>query len=932
MTEMSPEISFAEYQTYQVSDNGFLVAPVTNAESVCLARDYNRYVYAFADNVGAFPGTVWRHVQTYKLSQLSTPANNQWRTTPPWIAPARDKSVTTSEEDGWGTALSCIQLPRSIDGQTEGIRYFFVMTRWPLLQKTVAEIARLGPGRLLPASMPVGELSIDGRHQKLISTEDDRISFVTRGTATAADYPGMLGSTRRYVFVVDVYTIAEYLAATLDANMTKLARFVDPASAANNTEKAATELRLARYVVAREVDMLRRGGASFDSQLATSNDNGLHRIDDILREMDPSNSDEGLGRLLWLRDRASRVLLQWLQSPLWDLLCKDARDTPTRAQQFYERHLINALYCLDPLASTPEGVAYFQSLYEQCLPSRANRRPPQTSNEFIAQNMMFVEPRDAGSWTEPVALKVARSIYALYVKLATPMAKYALSRLQRIAEITPDSELSTWASNPMQTNMGLTAYRWAYHLRNNFRLREVRAGDTGQVIVFTNSGESKSVQAFEIDIRWNGSEWVSRLGARSPTAEVLGLGFNLVGAVFSTGALVEAIRNERHTDTALLKTASAYMSLGQSSYVQQLLGRLSALAATRTGLTAVKCVGLGGAVLGAIGSVTEALDLERDLGETTAAWVTGVSGLGVAFIAGWASLSSLSPLVAAPSGWWILGGAALAIGGTVIVAAIKDSELERLIAHSVVGDTPGADHEAPGMALCRTGRFAEWAGGWESLSILQAQRDALHGVARAFAVTGLGYVHDYPQVRFLPQSLLPESLLEVSVSAQWTTRQGLAARRFEGLAQLHIGHDRLLRVVSATGEAFETNVLNGTRVIAAARVNGARCIDWIIAPSAAIRSETDQLLLRSVTLRMRLWITGLRATAIPRTSGPSIVIPVPRHGDQSQFLSYELVLPAPNAPTHSSANPWASPGAAPVAVLGNINTTEVWSTSAYQVT
>ncbi len=929
MTEMSPQISFAEYHTYQVSDNGALVAPVTNPDFVCLARSYNRYLYAFAD--GLFPGATWGHVQTYKLFQLSTPQSNQMRTEAPWVAPALDKSAANSETSGWGTELASVQLPRTIDGQVEGIRYFFVMTRWPLLPKTIAEIARLGPDNLLPASLPVCELSIDGRHQKLLSIDNGKIEFVARDTPpTTANYPTMFASARRYVFVVDVYTIAEHLAASLDANMTKLARFVDPASAADAKERTATELRLARYEVAREIDTLRKAGAKLDdSQLATMDGKGRHKIEDVLKSMDPSNQDEGLGRLLWLRDRASRVLLQWLQSPLWDLLCKDARDTPQRAKEFYERHLVNALYCMEPLARTPEGSAYFMSLYEQCLPSKQKRTAPKTSIEFIAQNIIFVESRDPGSWEEYAAVNVARSIYALYVDLAPVMAKYSLERLASVADVIPDSETAAWAKNPLQTKMGATAFRWAYHLRNNFKLKEVRAGDTGQVVVFTSAGEGKSFRAFEIDISWNGTEWVSRLGGKSPAADVLWLGFNLVGAVFSTGALVEALSNERHRDTAFLKTASAYMSLGQSSYVQKLLGQFSTLAATKKGLTAVKVVGLAGAALGAWASLREAANLQNDFGETAAAWVTGVSGVGAAFVAGWASLASLGYVASAPSGWWILGGAALIVGGVVIVEVLKDSELQRVVNHSVFGNAPGEDHEAPGMSLCRTGRFAEWAGGWNDLSIIRAQRDALHGVARAFGVRGLAFVHDYPKVQFVPQSLLPESILEVSVVAVWTTPQGIVARQFRGDGQLHVGHDKLLRMDFLSGDAFETDRLNGVRVIGAVMANGARCIDWIFAPNAAFRAATSNLLLTSVTLQTRLWITGLKATAVPSTLAPSIVVPVPRHGDPAQFLTYELVVAAPNAPSPATINPLAVPAAIPVAMPGNISTVEKWSTSAY---
>ncbi|MGC4063451.1 MAG: hypothetical protein QM784_02110 [Polyangiaceae bacterium] len=71
---------------------------------------------------------------------------------------------------------------------------------------------------------------------------------------------------------------------------------------------------------------------------------------------------------------------------------------------------------------------------------------------------------------------------------------------------------------------------------------------------------------------------------------------------------------------------------------------------------------------------------------------------------------------------------------------------------------------------------------------------------------------------------------------------------------------------------------------------------------------------------------------MPSSATPLIVVPVPRHGDHGQFLTYELVQPAPDTTKPVSVNPLAPPGAVPVAVPGRMNSLELWSTSWYPAT
>jgi len=130
MSEMSPEFSFVEYHTYELADNGSIVGPAVTPESVSLSRAYDRYLYAFSDSAGMFPGAVWTHVQTFRLWAASTP---QLRLELPLIAfPVENKPGLTEENSEWQNPLQSVQLARSINAQTADIKYFFLVTRWPL--------------------------------------------------------------------------------------------------------------------------------------------------------------------------------------------------------------------------------------------------------------------------------------------------------------------------------------------------------------------------------------------------------------------------------------------------------------------------------------------------------------------------------------------------------------------------------------------------------------------------------------------------------------------------------------------------------------------------------------------------------------------------------------------------------------------------------
>jgi hypothetical protein len=928
MTEMSPEFSFVEYHTYEIHDNGSIVGPAMPPESVSLGRDYNRYVYAFADMAGMFPGAVWTHAQTFRLWDAASP---QFRLESPRISsPEEGKPGLTDDPAEWNGSLQGVQLARSINAQAQDIKYFFLVTRWPLEKKTIAEVARLGPKNLLPASLPVGELSIDGKHQQLISTEGGKITFVARDTpSNTSGYPGMFASVQRYVCVVDPLAIGEHLAATLDANMTNLARFVDPNSAVDAKAKKVTELRLARHAVASQIDLLRKGGANIDKKLATSPKNGAIPIEPILQAFDPSNrSVAGLGRLLWYRDRTARVLREWMTSPLWNLLCKDARASAQRAKDYYARYLTPALFCMDPLARTPEGADYFEELYKKCLPARAARVAPMNSLEYIAQEFVFTEPRGGGNWEEPVAVSVARSLWAFYIDIAPTIAKYA-NTVQNASEILPNSPPQTTAQIQPQTPIGFSVRRWANHIRTNFGLGEdVTVTVTPNSVNFESAGKMKSFNAPAIEVTWNHKSWVQKLGAKGPGAEAFNLGLNVVGVVFSTGSFVEAVQTGRNRDTAFLKTASAYMSLGQSGYVQELFKKIGTLGASKTGLAAVKLVGLGGAVLGAIASLKEAADLQKDLGETAAAWTVGVSGVGTALIAGWGAAAGIFPkLISAPGGWWVVGAAALAVGGAVIVWAIKDTDIQDMVEHSFVGEYPAWDHVAPGMSLCATNRFTDWAGAKDDLALLEAQRLAFLNIIWAFRVQGQAMIGEFPCIQITPQCLFPGSTLEASVEATWIDSVGAIGQKFNGLAHLHISHDKSMSVVSVDGQKFETKSIGPQLrpVICAVAGGGNRTVEWIVAPEAAIRAQQGNLLLQSMTVKMRLWITGIHATATPNLKQPPSAVPAPRGKDLFQFLTYELVQAGPST---IQLNPQV-PILTPIGLRGGINSTEVWSTSAY---
>jgi hypothetical protein len=872
MATLSPQFSFAEYWTYNIAPGGQIAAPTPSKDNdYC----YDKFIYVFQESGSnlASPGSQWRHYETYKLE----PPPSVSRTGAPYIR--RATGTGSGGELTWGPAEDAVQLLISDNCDHFNIHYFFLVSRWPLLPKTIAALESR-----IPADLPLSSLAPNSPHFRYVVDGAHGKAVVT--VPSNAD-------AKLCQFVVDPYSIAEHLAQTAEWRFNRVSKYVLPEACETDDERNLARFRVQRYQLALEIDALRRAGLDIDSKLRDGSQSGLTLLDQVLRDMDPRRSDGELGKFIQEKEDIARALIYWTSTPLWELLYQDAIDSDERAGRYFGTHLKVTAQCLSRVPETVAGEALFTNLYEKNLRGTGARPTPTSSTEFIAQRFVFAEPRTASNWEESAASQAARSLFALHMDTAKVMAKYALDRLSDYTVLVPDQALQSWAQIPTANAMGYTAYRWAYYLRNDFEIQSVTINGQQRLAVYTYNGQ-KQLTVLDLDVNWDSAEWRSRLGSNTIEVPILGAALSVIGVVFATGALAESLETNRNVPLSGLKAASAYMSLAADPLVERYFSRLATLSTGGRALAVARWVGFAGFGLGAFVLGWEARNSWIDDGECDVALAQSATAIGAGIVA-WATFASAFS-VTGPAGWAIIAGYGLIVGGSLTAAWLRDTPIENVVEHTYFGRQQGDAHNAPPMALCAGRAFGVWQG--EALTTLQAQQCAILNYGWAFVVQGDRFIEGYPLVRISPQRLSPQSYMDAEVTIQWRDRSTLAERQCRCMVRLHIGNNTNLRITQQTGEALELiGIASGGVTLSAisrVRQNGRQYIDWIVAPPAMVRDDTAALELRSIQLRLRLFAFGNTPPTFGANRGRSLLIPMPEPGTTYMFLDYELVRPSVN--------------------------------------
>lgn len=875
MARMSPHFSFMEYWSYTVDDTGRIGQPFSTALDPTTAHD--KFVYVFGEAAGG--GAPWRCDAFYRLEALST-------TEPPTLYPA-----VGSAQDGsaiWGEAVPTIQLPQEVDAGVRNRKYYFLISRWVLTEATVR---RLEQGK--PAHLPVVELLAEGPHLRYVRPGPRGLQVTDAGD------PGGV----RVAIAVDPHTVGEHLADSLEHAINRVLKFTLPEAADNEQERIDAERRGRLAVLAQQIDALRTAGLDLSEKLEAGT-NGGTLLDEFLADLDPRGDGEHARRIRQ-RERFARGILAWTQSDLWNLLDSDARETPSRALDNYERHLNSAARCLERLAESDAGAAYLERLYAANLAGRAQRPAPADSNEFVVQEFLFVEEHTASTWTTSVALNSGRRLFTLHLNASKVMASYALAQLSDYVSFRPDAGLRAWARGPLDSAAGLTAYRWAYYLRNTYLLETLELTGTLQRVAWIDHGGRQSMHVLQLDIDWDNGEWQSRLGANTPRVAVLGTALNVVWSVFCTLALAEAIEQRRDPALPALKASAAYASLASSVWVSRLFARLGEAAGETSGLRAARWLGAMGSGLVVFTSGWDARNAWVNDGEGDVALAHSASAVG-AVLATWAAVGATG-FVMGPPGWVVVTGYSLLVLGALAAVWLRDDPIEDMVEHSYFGPQRGQGHNAPPVALCADRKFSAWAG--IDPAALDAQIRGFENFTWGFVVQGDRLVADqvgpvlvtHPLVTLRPQRLTSGSCFDVEVEMSWGTLGNRRELTAHGMVRLHVGDRDLLRVEALTGDPFEATSVphDGVNLAVLSRGfrDGRHVIDWIVAPDAAFRARIGNRHLTVARLALRLDALGTTSIEYRGQRTAPLLIPVPEPPITEMFLEYPLVRLPPNAQT-----------------------------------
>lgn len=900
MTVLSPQFRVAEYFSVQVSESGKLGAPFpAEASQLRLESLAGKFLYVFAEATsGPEP---WVLLCIYK-AEAATNVSTLF---------VQLRSVLGSDSDGelvLGDPNGFLRLPTALSGGLTGRKYFFLAVPRLLDPSVERKLARKRPPFL-----PAVQLDGGSQHVRFLSTTDT-LAYTNEEAA----------GSERVLFVVEPYAIAVHLAKTYEWRCDRVVGFTKAEAVYRDSKRAAeleqqlVEERLVRHSLALEIDALRRVGLDLKGYLHNGKDN----LDATLRDMDPTRKDGALGRLIAAREGMALALIELLQSDIWALLDEDARLAANLRPKDYGYHLDVSCYCMSRLAESKAGAKFLERLYVCFPPSAAGARAvPKNAAERIADEFLFPdEAYPQPAWYKDAVAQVLPNLLSLHAQAANVMAAAALARLDGWAFLQPGGSLQEWAKGPLKTQMGLTAYRWAYYLRNAYALEHVVLEGREQTVVWFERGKQARAAVLDLHVDWKTGEWQGRFGKSFDLEKVARL-FSVVNFAFALGSLEEALVNKRKENVALLRTGSAALSLMDDRWVIGLMTRLDEVGKSGSGVAVARWMGALGALLGVYASFEDARYAWTEDGEGDVALVHGLTAVGGA-VALWGSVAAASS-VTGPPGWLVIGGFTLLLAGPLLAAALQDSELEKVVNHSVFGKMSGEDHEAPKFALCEGDRFSAWAS--TGVATLRAQHRALSNVTWAFGVQGQRMLGVFPLVRLLPQRLLSTSAFHVQVELAWGSTSNPSQVSLKSTVWLHVGDKHRLRMEHESGALLELVgvPVDGVRWATLSRtlstVEGRRrqAFDVLFAPASPdMRERAARLELMRARVSVRLSAFGAK--------NDELIVPVPPPDAQRAALAYQLVEPNPNA-TNQGAE-----GQGNQVEVALFNTREVLSLTAYR--
>ncbi|HEX3594793.1 MAG TPA: hypothetical protein VHU80_06825 [Polyangiaceae bacterium] len=887
MSVISPEFSFAEYWSFDpaVLGQNFRPVPPTPDAFANVSME-GKYVYAFGEVQGK--PTPWELVEAYKLSVVG-----------PSIFPTIQvvaKQSGPDAEELLGDPVQAVSLPVDQSGGTADRKYYFLALPHPLDLATVSELEKERPDPL-----PVVLLRPASPHFRLVKQGDDgKIVYVKE----------LQGATR-VLFVVEPYSALRHIADVYEFRCDLPSRFVRPEAAYSPAERAATEERLAKFALAREIDALRKAGNDIDGSLKSRAE-----FNQFLADMDPHQENGELAKRIKNREDSANAIVLITTSKLWDLLDRDARSTDARAGKYYDQHLEISAYAHRRLPDSELGLDFWNGLAEK-FPMKASdqaRAVPTTAMEFVAANFVYAEHLDQPvPWHDSVLPGAATSLISLHGGIANVLARRARDDLTALTGVLrPDAAFEDWVTKPMRTQMGLTAYRWAYHLRSAFALEKVTLENREQIVSWTDVGGVQQMNPIEIEVNFDKQEFSSKFPASKVHLDhVLSL-FSLVSAVFTAAALKTAIDQKKRTAALTLRTGSAMVSLMGSQFVMDSLGKFELLAAGRPAL-ALRWAGAAGAGLGALADAIDAANTWEDTGEgdvTLAKGASAFGGLLVAWGGGAAALGS-----AGPPGWVVLAGLSLVLVAPLVVVMVQDTDVEKMVDHSVFGSEPGANHVAPGLAVCPGGRFSAWPP--SGIPSLELQLRGFENATWTFAVAGVGTPDPHPTLRLTPQRIIGTSGFEIGWRVVWTSTEqapqpGVTPDQVvqEGKVFLHVGIRTSVSIETLAGMPFSNDTVKtaqGPRpVLVHGDAGGRSFFDWTF-----VLHSPDEAF---GPTHFRVEELTLTIVLHPNGKDDSLVIPMAAPGDAPRSLKYTLLK---NVPISAFSS-----------VL-HLNTDESLSTSAY---
>lgn len=862
MSEKSPEFVFVRYHTYGVTKDGALLPRPPTAKQLDLSGLIDSFIHVFGEVSGGF-----ETVGTFKVV-----AENSVELTPR-LAPVEGSDPDAEGGLLLGPSVAGLRLPTIVSGGVTDRKYFFLALPYALHPITETKLQK-GP----PSPIPLVSVLSAGQHFRFF--DPNVPAYVKTPTA----------GSLRVLFIIDPVHAATMLARELEVHCNRVIEFTKPEVHLKGSDgEKKTKERLMKYRLALEMDALRQIDNDLNDKLK---DDGK-TLTQLLKDMDPTDAQGELGRLIRTRDDFSGGVINLARSDLWNLLEADARETDEHAPVAYS-HILNATcQMFERSAECPLFAEFWQQIGVNfpLVDSGLPRKKPVGAIENIAHRFIFSDvlmPQDA--WKQPVVLEAARNLFPFIVALSKTIADYSDGNLGdgvQGPDATPQFE--SFAKGNVNTKAGRVAYRWVYHLRSNMLLQESEIVGIDRVVTWRDKGRTIQINVTELRIDLSTDEF-QKFTKKGLILGHIAIAANALGLLYSGLSLRHSIEAKAATDLDILKTGAAALSLIGDDFLIALLARSDTIFNSTTGIKAMKWAGLVGAAVGTIAGLVEAKRTWRDNGEGDVALLQGV-GAASGLVVMWGSASALGLLpFAGPPGWLILAGLGVALAAPILAIAFQDKPLEDMFEHSVFGEQANQPNTAPGLAVAGP-TFATWAG--ESVPSIERQLKGFSNAIWVFSCKGLcptakDLFGNFPRVELCPQRTLDNSCFEINVSGVWGSAASPVA--LQGKIRIHYGSDTRIEQLSGTRfgggpvpspSGGPVGVIFQSTSGSSGNTNLRRRVDWIIAPAdTADRARVQGLALNALTLQIKLIGDS--------TVSPVLAFPLDEPGKPPKVFSYEV--------------------------------------------